>query len=89
MHFITPRTLLKMTRIVTVRSLLVKGKNFQFKCNFQESADERGIFSVNKSLSSPPPLLPAGGCLSFCLEELPDRYCTYFSFTVTFSARVT
>ena len=36
-----------MTRIVAVRSLLVKGKNFQFN---KESADERGIFSVNNGV---------------------------------------
>ena len=35
---------LKMTRIVAVRSLLVKGKNFQFN---KESTDKRGSFSVN------------------------------------------
>ena len=47
MHFITPWTLLKMTRIVTVRSLLVKGKHFQFNT---ESKDERGIFTVNNGI---------------------------------------
>jgi len=44
MRFITAWTLLKMTRIVAVRILLVKGKNFQFN---KESTGERGIFSVN------------------------------------------
>lgn len=83
-----------MTRIVAVRSFIVKGAQFLVQWKVQMKwvlfLSMNGIYKSklgwtsgrgfpNETLLSSPLWGKGGGsCLSFYLEVLPDRYCTNF-----------